>query len=122
MVSKKPDLPAPELYLIVNGTPVKSNAVWRSLVDFNRVKWALLKLKEINWLYQDVHDNSVDEASKKVIEVVSSTSITMLEKATAKEIDVFQAYIIRNLDKKLSMQPDIEQYKVMNVKEDPLSN
>ena len=71
------------------------------MVDVNQVKWALLKLKKINWFYQDVHDNSVDEDSKKVIEVLSSTSITMLEKSTTKEIDAFQAYIIRNLDKKL---------------------
>ena len=39
MVSSKPDLPDPELYIVVNGTPVKSNAIWRSLVDVNRVKW-----------------------------------------------------------------------------------
>ena len=46
----------------------------------------------------------------------------MLEKTTTEEIDAFQVYTIRNLDKKLLMQSDIEQYKVMNVKEDPLSN
>ena len=59
-VSGTPELPDPKLYIIVNGTPAKSNVVWCSLVDINEVKWALLKLKEINWLYQDVHKNSVD--------------------------------------------------------------
>ena len=122
VASGTPELPDPELYIIVNGTPTKSNVVWRSLVDVNQVKQALLKLKQINWLYTDVDDDSVDEAAKKVIEVVSNTSSTMLEKATTDEIDAFQAYTIRNLDKKLSTQPDIEQYKVLNVKEDPLSN
>ena len=46
----------------------------------------------------------------------------MLEKASTDEIDAFQSYTIRNLDKKLSSQPDIEQYKVVNVKEEPLDN
>ena len=121
-VSGMPDLPNPELYIIVNGTPTKGNVVWRTLVDVNQVKQALHKLKQINWLYKNVHKDSVDEAAKQVIEVVSSTSSTMLEKATADEIDAFQAYTIRNLDKKLSTQPDIEQYKVLNVKEEPLHN
>ena len=80
----------------------------------------LLEFKGISWLYQDIHDSSVDEASKKVIEVVSSTSITKLEKGTTEEIDAFLAYTIRNLDKKLLTQSNIEQYKVVNVKEDPL--
>ena len=45
-----PNLPKPELYIIVNGQQTKSNTVWQTLVDVNRVKTALLKLKEINWL------------------------------------------------------------------------
>ena len=43
-----PNLPKPELYIIVNGQPTKSNTVWQTLVDVNRIKAALLKLKEIN--------------------------------------------------------------------------
>ena len=69
------------------------------MVDANQVKQALQKLKQINWLYKDVHEDSVDEAAKQVIEMVSSTSSTMLEKATTDEINAFQAYTIRNLDK-----------------------
>ena len=40
--------------------------VWRSLVDVNDIKVALTKLKETNWLYQNVDDTSVDEVSKEV--------------------------------------------------------
>ena len=79
-------------------------------------------MKQTNWLYIDVHDDSVNEPAKKVIEMVSNTSSTMLEKATADEIDAIQAYTIRNLDKKLLTQQDIEPYKVPIVKEDLLSN
>ena len=121
-VSDMSGLPNPELYIIVNGKPTKSNIVWRTLVDVNQVKHALTKLKQINRFYKDVDDDSVDEAAKQVIEVVRSTSSTMLEKATKDEIDAFQAYTIRNLDKKLSTESDIEQYKVLNIKEDPLDN
>ena len=42
-------LPDPELYIIINGQPTKSNNVWRSLVDVNKIKAELRKLKEINW-------------------------------------------------------------------------
>uniref|UniRef100_A0A1X7UF12 DUF6570 domain-containing protein n=1 Tax=Amphimedon queenslandica TaxID=400682 RepID=A0A1X7UF12_AMPQE len=49
-------LPNPELYIIINGQPTKSNNVWRSLVDVNKIKAALRKLKEINWLYRNVDD------------------------------------------------------------------
>ena len=65
------NLPKPELYIIVNGQPTKSNTVWQTLVDVNRVKAALLKLKEINWLYRNVDDDTIDASSKEVIEVVS---------------------------------------------------
>ena len=54
-------LPDPELFIIINGEPTKSNNVWRSLVDVNKVKAALRKLKERHWLYRSVDDDSVDE-------------------------------------------------------------
>ena len=38
-------LPDPELYIIVNGRPTKGKVLWRSLVDVNRVKAAIQKLK-----------------------------------------------------------------------------
>ena len=115
-------LPDPELYIIVNGRPTKSKVVWRSLVDINRVKAAIQKLKESNWLYKEVDDDSVDEAAKKVIEVTNGTSSTMLEKATDDDIAGFQAFTIRNLDNKLSTASDTQQYKVLGVTEDPIDN
>ena len=75
-----PNLPKPELYIIVNGQPTKCNTVWQTLVDVNRIKAALLKLKEINWLYRNVDDDTIDVSSKEVIEVVSNTTCKMLEK------------------------------------------
>ena len=39
-----------------------------------------------------------------------------------KEVDAFQAYTIRNLDSKLSMGSDIEQYRLMSITEDPISS
>ena len=79
----KATLPDPELYIIINGKPTKNKVIWRKLVDVNRVKKAVDKLKEINWLYEDVADNAVDDSTKQVIEVVNSTTSIMLEKVDA---------------------------------------
>ena len=68
----------------------------------NSVKIAVQKLKQINWVYQEVDDASIDEAAKKIIEVASDTTSTMFEKATDDDIAGFQAYTIRNLDNRLS--------------------
>ena len=54
----------PEFYIIVNSKQVKAT---------------IKKLKECNWLYKDVSDESVDSAAKEVIEVVSNISSTVLE-------------------------------------------
>ena len=82
-------LPDPELYIIVNGRPMKSKVVWCSLVDVNRVKAAIQKLKERNWLYKKVDDDDIGDAAKKVIEVTNDTASTMLEKATNDDIAGF---------------------------------
>uniref|UniRef100_A0A1X7VKH2 Uncharacterized protein n=1 Tax=Amphimedon queenslandica TaxID=400682 RepID=A0A1X7VKH2_AMPQE len=115
-------LPNPELYIIINGQPTKSNNVWRSLVDVNKIKAALRKLKEINWLYRNVDDDSIDESSKNVIQVVSNTTCKMLEKANDQDLEGLLAYTIRNLDSKIATGSDISQYKLMNVKEAPIDN
>ena len=60
--------------------------MWRNLPNVNHIKVAINKLKEINWLYKDITDDSLDEAAKQVIEVVNNTSSTMLEKATKDDI------------------------------------
>ena len=120
--SSKVALPNPELYVIVNGKPTKGKVVWRNLVNVNQIKTAVQKLTEINWLYKNVDDESVDEAAKQVVEVINNTSSTMLEKPTKEDIVGFQAYTIRNLDNKLSTESDIDQYKVKNIQEDTLDN
>eukprot|EP00731_Ephydatia_muelleri_P023512 Em0015g1095a len=75
-------LPDPQLYIIVNGVPTKDKIVWQTLVDVNAVKLAIQKLKEINWLYKNVDDASLDEAAKNIVEVVDQASSIMLEKAS----------------------------------------
>ena len=88
-------VPDPELYIMVNDVPTKEGkVVWQSLVDINVVKAALVKLKEINWLYKNVDDESLDEATKKVVEAIDNTSSTMIEEATKEDITMFQSYSI----------------------------
>ena len=120
--NKETSLPDPELYIIVNGKPTTSKVVWRSLVNVDHVKAAVQKLREINRLYSEVKDDSVDEVSKKVIEIANNASTTMLDKADEHDISGFQAFMIRNLDNKLSTKSDIEQYKLLSVREDPIDN
>ena len=115
-------LPEPELYIILNGKSTKQQVVWRSLVNVDFVKVAAQKLNEINWLYKNMDDKSVDEAAKWVIEITNSTSSTMLKKASPNDIAAFQPYTIRSLDNKLSRESDIEQYKLLSIKEDALDN
>ena len=117
-----PILPKPELYIIVNGQPTRSNTVWQTLVDVNRVKAALLKLKEINWLYWNVDDDTIDASSKEVIEVVSNTTCKMLEKATEADVQGLQAFTIRKLDTKIVKDSDISQYKLLNVREQAIDD
>uniref|UniRef100_A0A1X7VA02 Uncharacterized protein n=1 Tax=Amphimedon queenslandica TaxID=400682 RepID=A0A1X7VA02_AMPQE len=114
-------LPNPELYIIINGQPTKSNNVWHSLVNVNKIKAALRKVK-INWLNRNVDDDSIDESSKNVIQVVSNTTSKMLEKANNQDLEGLSAYMIRNLDIKILTGSDISQYKLMNVKKAPIGN
>lgn len=62
------------------------------MIDVNKVKAAVNKLRTINWLYRDIRDDAVDSVAKEVIEVVSKTSSTMLEKATTSDIAGLQRY------------------------------
>jgi hypothetical protein len=120
----QPSLPDPELYIILNCSPTKQNVLWRSLVNISDVKKALEKLKEINHLYRAIDVNSVDENVKNVIETVNSTTSTMIEEVSKEDIAQFQSYTIRNLDtrRKSNDVTDIDQFKLLNVKEVPLSN
>ena len=119
-VKQKPCvLPDPQLYIIVNGKPTKSNVVWRSLVNVNHIKTAISVLKTCNWLYRDVLEQCIDESTKHIIEVSNNATTKMLKKANPDEVDGFQAYTIRNLHNKVS---DIEQYKLLHVTKEPVSN
>ena len=71
-VGENTTLASPELYIIVNGRPTKSKVVWRTLVDVNHIKAAVSKLREINWLYNHIHEDCVDEAVNEVVEVVKN--------------------------------------------------
>ena len=73
-------------------------------------------------LYADVEESSVDEASRRVIECVSDTTSKMLVKASAEDVKSFQAYTIRRLDQKQSSLTDTEHFKLINVKENAMSN
>ena len=115
-------LPDPQLYIIVNGVPTKDKIVWQTLVDVNAVKLAIQKLKEINWLYKNVDDASLDEAAKNIVEVVDQASSIMLEKASTDDVAALQAYTIRLLDQQGSTKLDVEQYKMQNVKDSPIES
>ena len=117
-----PNLPKPELYIIVNGQPTKSNTLWQTLVDVNRIKAALLKLKEINWLYRNIDNDTIDASSKEVIEVVSNTMCKMLEKANEADVQGLQAFTIRKLDTKIVKDFDISQYKLLHVREQAIDD
>ena len=82
------------------------------------VKVAIRKLREINWLYKDMNDTCIDDATKQVIETVDSTSSPMLVKATTEDMASFQSYTIRMLKEKHSTASDID--KLLAVKEKAL--
>ena len=107
---------------MVTGKPSKEKVVWRTMVNVDAVKAAIKKLKDTNWLYQKVDEDSVDDVARQVIETVDTTTSTMLAKATKEDVSEFQSYTIRTLNEKLSTTSDIEQYKLLSVKEDPLEN
>ena len=115
-------LPDPELYIIVNGRPTKSKVVWRTMVNVSQVKTAIKTLRSCNWLYKNVDESCIDDSTKHIIDVSNNATTEMLKKVTPDEVDAFQAYTIRNLDNKLSMGSDIQQYRLMSVTEDPINS
>ena len=96
--------------------------MWHRLVNVNHVKTAIRTLRSCNWLYRHVQERSIDEATKHIIEVSNNATTEMLKKVSPDEVDAFQAYTIRNLDSKLSIGSDIEQYRLMSITEDPISS
>ena len=58
-------LPDPELYILLDGRPTKDKVVWQTLVDVNDIKKAVNKLKETNWLYKNINENSFIKISRQ---------------------------------------------------------
>ena len=52
-------LPDPELFIIINSKSYKNKTIWQSLINVDELKTALRKLKDINWLYADIDENSL---------------------------------------------------------------
>ena len=120
--TRQSKLPKPELYIIVNGKPKSGKVVWQTLVNVNAIKAAIQKLKEINWLYKDCDDNCIDEVAKHVIETGNNSTTPILVKASKEDAAGFQAYTIRSMNEKCSTMSDIEQYKLLSVKDDAFDN
>ena len=95
-------LPHPELYILVNGKPSKLNVVWRSRINVDALKGAIHKLKEMNWLYKEVDEDDLDDVAREVIETVSDTSSTMLERTSKEDVAGFQSFNILTLNSKQS--------------------
>ena len=73
-------------------------------------------------MYKNIDDQLLDDAAKKVVEVVDKASSKMLEKASVDDIAALQSYTIRSLDQQGSALMDVEQYKMLNVKDDPIQS
>ena len=91
-------LPNPELFIIVNSKSKTNKVVWQSLIDIGALRDALRKLKDINWVYADIDEASLDDAARRIIECVSDTSSTMLHKVSDDNVSSYQSYTIRRLD------------------------
>ena len=115
-------LPSPELYVIVKGKPTKQKVVWCSIVNVNALRASLRKLKEINWLYKQVPSDCIDDVARQVVETVDSTTSTMIVKASKEDVASYNSYTIRCMNEVQSTSSDIEQYKLMDVKDAPLDN
>ena len=78
-------------------------------------------LRDTNWLYKNVNEESVDEAAKKAVEVVSTATSPMLERASEDDVRGLQAYTIRKMDQYLPTGKDIDHYKLLSIQQ-PLDN
>ena len=64
-------LPNLDLFIIVNSKSKSNQIVWQSLINVGSLG-ALRKLREINWPYANIDENSLDDASRQIIESVSA--------------------------------------------------
>ena len=79
------------------------------------------KLKEIHWLYKGVDEKDLDNVAHEVIETLSETTSTMLQNADKQDVAGLQSFTIYTLNAQHSTISDINQYKLLNVKEDALT-
>ena len=79
---------------MVNVIPSEKKIIWCSIVDVSAVKAAIQKVREINWLYKDVTDTSINEVMQQVIETADSASSTMLVKPSKEDVFGFWSYTI----------------------------
>ena len=123
---RESELPKPELYVIVDGAPTKEKVIWRSFIDIKKIKAALNKLKEVNWLYRNVKLDSVEKSAEKdlVIEEASIASSEMVRRVENKTEYTagLQPYTVRTLNKTVPNSKDIDQYKLVNVEDYPLKS
>ena len=61
------NLPDPELLVILNSEATKTKKIWHTLVDVKKVQSAFDILKDINWLYGNLDDESLDDVAKKAL-------------------------------------------------------
>ena len=121
-ISPEQILPDPELYIVIDGSPTKDKVIWQSLLDVESMKKAVKLLKDTNWLYQNIDEDSVDDAAKKAVEAVSGTTSSIIEKATEADIAGLEAYTIRQMDEKLPVGSDLDHYKMLKVHEPALDS
>ena len=94
--------------------------MWHSLVHVKVVKAGKQVARQ---LYKSVDDDADDNAAKlKVIEVANNATNKILEKVSKDNVAGFQSYTIVNMQGKISTESDIDQFKLLNVKEQPLDN
>ena len=82
-------LPEPELYIILNSNSKSKKTIWQSLINVDELKAAVMQLKASNWLYKNLDENSLDDTSRHIIETVSKTNSTMLEKVNTDEVSSY---------------------------------
>ena len=115
-------LPDPELYILLDGQPTKNKVVWQTLLDLHKIKKPITKLKQTNWLYKNIDESTVDDAAKKAIEAVNSTSSALIKKASKADIAELESYTIRRMDETLPLGSDLEHYKMLKIQEPALDN
>ena len=92
------------------------------MVDVNGVKEAVQCLKQINWLYKTVDEESVNDAAKTAFEAIGHTNSTLLEKASEQDVLTLSHYTIRQMSECNTAHSDIDHYKMMQIQEPAIDN